>query len=239
MRRSDEENLFQALLRLTQCRGAEDPSGDQDDGSDDGDDGDDGAGDDGKKKEGEDGKKDDDGDDGDDAADNLKKALRAERKQRKQFERELKQLRQLQTDKKDGDDGEAAKLQKKADAAEAKTAKLADRLLRTAVDNAIVKAATKLNFRDVDDALAQVKRDTEAWVDQDEDDPSEIEVDAEAVERAVKKLAESKKYLLKVDGETDPSGSKFGGKGNNNDALSEEKLRQKYSALGPGATTST
>lgn len=238
MRRSDEENLFQALLRLTQCRGAEDPPGDQDDDSDDddGDDGDAGTGDDGKKKEGDGDKKDDD--DGD-AADNLKKALRAERKQRKQFERELKQLRQLQTDKKEGDDGEAAKLQKKADSAEAKATRLAERLLKTAVDGAIVKAATKLNFRDVDDALAQVKRDLEAWVDQDEDDPSEIEVDAEAVERAVKKLAESKKYLLKVDGEMDPSGSKFGGRGNNNDALSEEKLRQKYSALGPGATTST
>lgn len=238
MRRSDEENLFQALLRLTQCRGAEDPPGDQDDDSDDdddGDDGDEGTGDDGKKKEGDEGKKEGD----EDAADNLKKALRAERKQRKQFERELKQLRQLQTDKKDGDDGEAAKLQKKADNAEAKATRLAERLLKTAVDGAIVKAATKLNFRDVDDALAQVKWDLEAWVDQDEDDPSEIEVDAEAVERAVKKLAESKKYLLKVDGETDPSGSKFGGKGNNNDALSEQKLREKYSALGPGATTST
>lgn len=237
MRLDNEENLFQALLRLTQCRGAEDPpGGDQgDDSGDDDDDGDDDAGDEGKKKEGEDGKKEDDGED---AADNLKKALRAERKARKQADKELRQLRALQADKKEGDDDATTKAQQKADAADAKAVKLAARLAKTEVDNAIVKAATKLKFRDVDDALAQVKRDPD-WVDQDEDDPSEIEVDAEAVEKAVKKLADSKKYLLQVDGETDPSGSKFGGKGNDNGTLSEQKLREKYSALGPGGSTST
>lgn len=233
MRANDEENLFQALLRLTKCRGAEDSTGgdDKDDDSETEDDSDDAE--DGDKKDQPEGNA------ADDAAENLKKALKAERKQRKQFERELKQLRQVQTDKKDGDDSEASKAKQRADASDARAEKLAARLVKTAVDSAIVKAATKLKFRDVDDALAQVNRDIETWVDQDEDDPSEIEVDADAVEKAVKKLADSKKYLLQVDGETDPSGSRFGGKGNDNGSMSEEKLRQKYSALGPGGSTST
>lgn len=238
--RIDEENFFQVLWRLVQCRGAEGSSegvDDEDDEGDDGDSGDNEGGDEGENQEGEEGGK--KKDDGENAAENLKKALRAERKQRKQFERELKQLRQVQSDKKSGDEGEVAKLQKKVDAGEAQTTKLAAALVKVKVDSAIVRAATKFKFRDVDDALVQVKRDVEAWVDQDDDDPSEIEVDEEAVAKAVKKLADSKKYLLEVDGEGEPSGSKFGGKGNDNGALSEEKLREKYSALGPGRTTST
>jgi hypothetical protein len=213
--------------------GFEDDGGD----GDDGDDGDD---------DGDDGDDSDDGDDGDDGADDgdkgtkgkaedttgLKNALKAERLRAKKAERELKKF-QRESGKKDDDDKQTvAEAQEARDTATAKSEKLATRLRTTELNNVITRFATKLKFRDIDDALSLLKREDD-WVEQDEDDPSDIEIDDSAVEAALAKLAKAKPHLLVADGDGEPSGGKFGGrKDGKKDALSEEVLSSKYSALG-------
>lgn len=160
----------------------------------------------------------------------LMSALNKERKERKRLEKEAKTLRQFKDDKESENATEAQKATKKAEAAEAKTERLAKKLRTQALDIAIAKYAGNLKFRDVNDALTQIRREDD-WIDQDEDEPSEIEVDEGAVEKAVKKLAGEKKYLLEVEGEELPSGSKFGGGKNKNEEMDEAALRDKYSAL--------
>jgi hypothetical protein len=68
-------------------------------------------------------------------------------------------------------------------------------------------------------------------VDQDEDDPSEIDVDLETVEEAVKALKKSSPHLLKTTRSTTKSGSKIGGNSKKKGTMSDDKLKQKYAAL--------
>lgn len=211
---------YDILLKLTKVRGTEEPP--KDDGGDNQDDKGDEEGDEG---DGDESSKDDKPD-----TSGLESALRKERADRKRFEKELKQLRKLKEDVESKDATETDKAKQAAVKAEQKAERLASRLRTQAIDITIIKYASQLNFQDTQDALAQVVRE-DGWVEQDDDDPSEIEVDEGAVEKAVKALAEKKKYLLKAQGEKEPSGSKFGGGKNNNDEMDEETLRQKYPAL--------
>jgi hypothetical protein len=213
------QEWYQVLLKLTQVKGSEEPPKEGEESEDDGGEGE------GEEEEGEppkgEGKPDTEG---------LQSALRKERQQRKQFEKELRQLRALKEEIESKDATETDKAKKAAERAEEKATKLAARLRAQAVDITITKFASQLNFQDINDALVQLQRDSD-WVDQDDDDPSEIEVDEAAVEKAVKALADKKKYLLKSQDEKEPSGSKFGGGKNNSDDMDEETLRQKYPAL--------
>lgn len=168
--------------------------------------------------------------------DGLKSALQKERKDRKRLEKEARELRKFKEDLEAKDSTEAEKAKKEADTSKATNVKLATKLKDQAVDMAITKAAQKFKFKDPDDALAQVTR-LEDWVEQDEDDPSEIELDDKAIEKAVKELSEKKTYLLQAEGETEVTGSKFGGKKTDSDTMSEEQLREKYSALRPAASS--
>src|SRR5690606_17927203 len=116
-----------------------------------------------------------------------------------------------------------------------KATKLAAKLLTNAVDTAIIKVGTALKFRDLDDALKLVDR-SEIDVEQDEDDPSDVEIDTKTVEAALKALAKAKPHLLIPDGDGDEgsgekSGSKFGGSRKSKDDLDEERLRELYPAL--------
>lgn len=219
-----QELIFQKLLQVVEARGAEEPPpGSETETEDDDDDEDLPEGEEGRKK----------GQEQEDEGDKLLRALKAERKERKKFERELKQLRAAQEEKDKGDQGDAEKARTAAQVAQAKADKLAARLVKQAVDMAITKAATSkdLKFKDPEDALLLVQRDLDTWVDQDPDDPSEIEVDEAAVAKAVKALAARKPHLLEAEGEQEPSGSKFGGRKNDDGAMTEDKLREKYPAL--------
>ena len=108
----------------------------------------------------------------------------------------------------------------------------------------VVKAATKLGFADTDDAISLVKRaDIES--EQDEDDPSDVEVDTPSVKAALEALLKKKPHLKaskKDEDEEDEdeeekpatkrTGSRVGarekrGKGKNSD----EHLRELYPFL--------
>lgn len=191
---------------------------------------------------------DDDGDgDGDDdlPPDNdvsgLKSALQKEREQRKSAAKELrtltKQFRDAQKrldELDDKDKSEVEKATKALAAAQEKTTKLASRLRTQAVDALIERHARDMKFIDVDDALSGVDR-SKIEVEQDDDDPSDITVDAKTVKAAVKALADKKKHLIQSegDGSGGPSGSRFGGGSNKSGDKDAEKARLKelYPAL--------
>ena len=170
--------------------------------------------------------------------DGLKSALRKERLQRREFEKELKELKKFKDEAEAKDKTATEKAQEDAAKATEKATKLAGQLRTSAVNNEIIKLGTQLKFRDIDDALRLVDRE-EIEVDQDDEDPSAIEVDPKSVEAALKALAKQKPHLLKTDGEdAGPSASKFGGGRQSKEELDDEALRAKYPALARGSRKS-
>lgn len=204
---------------------------DDPDGDGDGDEGNDGD-DDGEEDEGEDG-------DGTakqtpSEAEALREALRKERKLRRVAEREQKKLSREKesTEKKEAEDATAA--QKRAEESEAKTQRLASRLLNNSVRDAVLAEANKLKFIDASDALTDdvlsIARDA---ADQDEDDPSIIEIDTDAIKDAVKQLAEKKKHLIAKPNDGTPSASRITSKTGTPDGekTAEQKLLDEYPSL--------
>lgn len=169
-------------------------------------------------------------DDKDKEANNLREALRKERKERRKFEREATRLKKDSDRAKDKDTSDADKARKDAEEAQGKTQRLAVKLRNTATDNVITKLATKMKFRDLDDALKLIDR-SKIEVDQDDEEPEEIEIDETSVNDALKTLAKSKPHLLIAAGDGDPSGGNLGSKTNEKDKLDDTKLKDLYPAL--------
>lgn len=207
----------------------DDDADDADDDADDADDDDDA--DDEDEEDAEKGSKKPKVDPKDDEIANLRKALRAERKNHRRTTKEKTALEREKSTKDGKDDKESETAIRERDELRGKNQKLADRLRDTAVDGAIVRLATKMKFRDLDDAIALVNRD-DFDIDQDEDDPSDIDIDEKSIEAALKQLAEKKPHLLVADGEDEVSGSKFGGKKQKDkDGLTDDILKERYPAL--------
>lgn len=180
----------------------------------------------------------------------LKKALNKERKDRREAQKQMKSLqKQLDELKPKGSGGsgkggksddekseEDAESKRKLAAAEARSERLAERLARSAVDTAIIQVAAEAKmpkFTDVEDVLKLLNRD-EIDFEQDDEDPSSVDVDKETIRDALKDLAKTKKHLLigdngKGGGKT---GSKFGGGNSNRGKTSMDALKKKYPALG-------
>lgn len=199
-------------------QGGSDDGGEDDDNDDDGGDSDDDDDDD--TDEGKPPKEDTEG---------LRKALIAERKANKANARELKKLRRLQESTKNKDETEKDAAIRERDEEKVKTGKLATRLEREAVNSVIVRHATKLGFRDLEDALALVDRSAFV-VDQDEDDPSDIDIDEDSIKVALNALKTKKPHLILSASEQRPSGDNAGGGGGKQD-LTEEQLRVLYPSL--------
>lgn len=162
--------------------------------------------------------------------DALKSALRKERNLRKKFEREQKALAKTLADMDTKEKSETDQAKESASKAESKAQRLAAALKTTAVDNAIIKAAGKLKFRDIDDALKLVDRG-EIDVEQDEEDPSVIELDEASVKSALDALAKAKPHLILADGQEDKSGSKFAGSRKSQKEVDEAALIERFPAL--------
>lgn len=163
----------------------------------------------------------------------LLKALRNERRSRRALEKEIKGFRKSQEDAEAKDQSETEKAKKEAESERVKALRLAQKLRSQAIDNVVLKLATNLKFRDMDDALKLLDRD-DIEVEQDEADPSDITVDEKTIKTALEELAKKKPHLILADGDTDPSGSKFGGSktGPKKDEDAErEKLIARYPAL--------
>lgn len=163
----------------------------------------------------------------------LKSALSVERQRAKELERENRRLARIAQEKTDAEQGELAAAKAQAERATSKVTRLAEGYLRTALDRAIEVAARSANFVDPADAIGGVDR-TAISVTQDEEDPTDIEIDVKTVTAAVKKLAAAKPHWIKSgteDGE--PSGSTFGGAGRRRGTpkTSDEELKDRYPAL--------
>lgn len=159
----------------------------------------------------------------------LKSALDKERRERKRLAKEAKELAKFKKEVEDRDKSEADKAAERAETAEEEAEKWRSELFQLKVDMAIEKAASKLKFKDTDDALRLIDRDE---IEIDEEDGT---FDKKTVEKAVKDLAERKEHLIASDEgeERTPSGSKFGGKKKTKEKESGEKtLKSKYPALG-------
>lgn len=167
---------------------------------------------------------DDDGDSGDDDLPDdleaLKRALKTERELRKKAEkgqklseREKRRLQKAQDDIKAAEEGEVAAAKKSADEAADKVKNLGAKLRTQAVESAITKAASKMNFRDPDDVITHLARNNfkDIDIDQDDDDPSDIDIDPKSVEKAVKAVATAKPHWLIAAGDSGPSGGSFNG----------------------------
>lgn len=183
--------------------------------------GNDGAGDEGDKAGESSDKEDNSG---------LKSALQKERQQRKNLEREVRNLRTAQEERDNADKSEVERAKAAETKAAEKVAALATKLRDTALENAITKAANAAKFRDASDAISLVSRG-EITIEQDEDNPADIEIDEKSVERAVKALAAKKPHLVLADGETDASASKFAGGRKDQKTLDDEALKAKYPSL--------
>lgn len=202
--------------------GGEGESGDSGAGSGDGDSGE-GEGD---GEGGENGSEDDSKPD----VTGLKSALARERAANKAKEKELKALRKAREAEENAKKSDLEKAQAEAEANKTKAEKLAAGFLKTNINSAIRRAAEKAGFIDPDDALAGISRE-DITFEQDEDDPSEVEVDQKSVDKAVKALATKKPHFVKSgtdDGE--PSGSQFGGS-KKQKKTSDDELRDKYPSL--------
>lgn len=175
-----------------------------------------------------------------DNLDGIKSALSKTRDEKKTLNR---QYREAETARKaaetalqaiaDKDKSEVDRAKDDAAKAATKLVKLADGFKTNAFKSAVERAARDAKFVDVDDAVSNLKI-ADFEVEQDDDDPSVVKIDAKAVKKAVDDLAKKKPYLLGKgdDGSGDPSGSRFnGGNGNDPKKLSEEQLRDKYTAL--------
>lgn len=231
------DTTLREWLLLHTFRGHEDPPDSNDADSDEGSEGqDDDADDEGSEDEG-DGSGDQDAADKVDDAKELKEALaktrkqlREERKGRRKAERDAQQAK---TTREAGEDAkEADKANEELTKEREKNQKMATRLRNKERDDAILAEARKLGFIDPSDALTDEIRNSVA-VDQDDEDPSDIEVDEDTVKVAVKKLADKKKHLLGTPGSSTESGGRFrkGGKKKTGEAEKAAQILQDYPSL--------
>jgi hypothetical protein len=203
--------------------GGENGAGDSGDGSGDGDPGD-GDGDaDGDSDGSDDGEKPD--------VKGLKSALEKERAANKQKDKELKALRKAKEAKENAEKSDVERAEAERTAAVAKAEKLAEGFLRTNINGAIRRAAEKAGFIDPDDAVGSISRE-DITFEQDEDDPSDVDIDQKSVEKAVKALATKKPHFVK-SGTDDggASGSQFGGSKQKGKKSSDDQLRERYPSL--------
>ena len=168
--------------------------------------------------------------------DGLKSALAKERRERRKNERDLKRLRKLEEDRANANKSEIEKATDEAKKASERATALAAKLRTNAVDTAIIRAARgDLAFADSEDAIALIPR-SDLVIEQDEDDPSDIEVDEASVKIALKALLRKKPHLkagASDDGEVGgATGGKVGSRGTRDTGkFSEEKLKELYPQL--------
>lgn len=158
----------------------------------------------------------------------LELALEKERKLRRQAERDARKAKKSTKppEQKQAEDDETKQELAKS---QTKISLLAQGFLDSKVEAAVLAEARKQGFIDPTDALINsVLKEVDA--DQDEEDPTDVEVDLESVVDAVKALAKKKQHLVGKGTATTKSGSKFRGKGNE-DKGSDAALVEYYPSL--------
>lgn len=220
------ELLLPAVIFGAEDDGSDD-SGSDDGGNADGENEDSDAGSDAD----EEGDANDDHDDAnDDRTKGLKSALRKERARAAAAEKKLKAKEKAEADAELAKRSDIEQAQIREQKALERAEKLANGFLQTNLNAAIREAAKNAGFIDPSDAIEGVDR-TGITYEQDEDDPSQVDIDQKTIVAAVKKLAAKKPHFIRSgtdDGE--PTGSQFGGS-RQKKQTTEDELKKKYSAL--------
>lgn len=159
----------------------------------------------------------------------LEQALERERKLRRTAERDARKAKKTAKapEQKASDDDET---KKRLAASETRTAQLAQGFLDNKVEAAVLVEARKQGFIDPTDALIRdVLKEIDA--DQNDEDPTDVEVDEDSVVDAVKALARKKQHLVGKGTSTVKSGGKFRGKGGEDKGSDEAALIANYPSL--------
>lgn len=204
--------------------GEGDNNQDNDDGDNDGDD----SGDQDGGDNNSDDDNDDDGDDDNAEVEALRESLKKERRLRRQAERDARKAAKKKTDDQEQKDLEKTKQDLEAERTRAK--RLAEGFLNSERDKAILNEARKQGFIDPTDALTDDIRKA-VDLDQDDEDPTDIDIDMSSVKDAVKALADRKKHLVGKGTPGEPSGGKFRRRQNQDDKADESVLLQNYPSL--------
>jgi hypothetical protein len=160
----------------------------------------------------------------------LQKALASERRLNKLKDRQINKLTKAKTAESNEEQQNLETAQNREREAIARAEKLAAGLLQRDLNAAIEREARAMKFLDPADAIALVDR-TAIVFDQDEDDPTDIDIDQDTVKAAVKSLATRKPhYISKGTDDGEPTGSAFGGKKRKSKDADDE-LRELYPSL--------
>jgi hypothetical protein len=186
-------------------------------------------GEDDSNDEGDDsGDDDQDDEDEDKGGDAERKKVKEERRARRKAEREAREAKQAKDD--DAEAKELDKEKKAREASDSKVGRLAARLLEKELTDAIMAEARNQKFIDPSDALLDEVRKAIDY-DQDDEDPSDIDIDEDTVKAAVTKLAKKKAHLIGKPNEGEPSGSRFRTNGKPAGKTDEEALKGLYPSL--------
>ena len=164
----------------------------------------------------------------------LRKALREERAARKALEKDKAARDKAAARQKKGEENELTTLKHDHEEATTKLGRLAAGFLTAELNTAIREEARSQKFRDPSDALALISRE-DLDFEQDEDDPSKVEIDADSVKDALKALARKKPHLIASgtddDGPTGSTGIGRGRKKGSGERTVEDYRNMGYSAL--------
>ncbi|WNO27789.1 scaffolding protein [Microbacterium phage Huwbert] len=161
----------------------------------------------------------------------LQKALAAERRNNKKLDRENRKLKAGKTEESEQEQADLETERNRSREATQKAEKLAAGLLQRDLNAAIEKAARAAGFLDPDDAIAGVDR-TKIDFDQDDEDPTDIDIDEDTVKAAVKALATKKPhYLTRGTEDGDATGSPFGGSRKKGKKTDADTYRELYPSL--------
>lgn len=219
------------LKVITSIRGFEDPPGGDEGGNPTGQ-GNEGGGD-GEQQQEETKPGEGETDDGEGSPNALKTALQKERENNKALNKRISAFEKAQRTKDDAEKTEVQRLTDEQARSSEKVTKLAAKFRKSAIHSAIVSAAKDAKFTDPTDAIRE-EVIAQLGVDQDEDDPSDVTIDAASVKKAVEELAKKKPhYLTTAEPERRqgrPSGSKFGNSGDPKPSQ-QDRLVAAYPAL--------
>ncbi|MGX9924113.1 hypothetical protein ACWIG4_30165 [Streptomyces sp. NPDC002248] len=171
-----------------------------------------------------------------DPAAGLKSALQKERSERRALQKELAKFQKEQKAREDSEKSEVERLSDLSGQQSQRLQKLSDAFRESAIERAVLSAARTAKFTDPTDALRREVLSA-IQVEQDEDDPTQVEIDEASVTQAVQALAKSKPhYLTSGEQQTPPPGSrrsasKFGGTGNQKKGTDRDRLGGLYPAL--------
>lgn len=167
----------------------------------------------------------------------LRSALRKERAARREAEKKAPKSKKPKgrqsPAQEDEDDADTEQLKQQA-------ARLAQRLRTQEIEKVVSRAARKMGFVDEEDAVRLID-EGELDIEQDDEDPTRVRIDADSIKDALEKLKEEKPHLIRQpDDEEDeededegekPRVSKFNKKKGSRQQLTDEELRKRYPGL--------